>query len=374
MLQSGKHVMGCQKRWWQGRLVGALAFMVLLTISQPAAAYWGEEIVDYVEDGMKGVLNLTWDIITLDPEDAWKDFKDIAYNEVCFRLTPLSLAISSGLEVDFDECADPPQPIEPEILKKLRLYFKSPLDSVRIHKRCRLDADLIPGNDADKRVAITFGEHIYFKRGAYHPQDPKGFALLAHELVHVLQYRKKGFADFTCEYGLNCLFGANRSCAIEEEADRFEDLVFTDQERTGYMVEVHTCAKKDSGTDSLIEMKLQIRDPSGKSHTLGPWEQDKGRYDDHERDQWDRYLFPESTLAAHIEYLVLLSDGGGDKPGWCWDRHYVTRIENGKSIWTWAWEKESPWLSDGWHAFPFTYGDRGRPIPDDLRINDLYPK
>lgn len=143
---------------------------------------------------------------------------------------------------------------------------------------------------------------------------------------------------------------------------------------TGYMVEVHTCAKADSGTDSLIQMELDIRDAHWNFRTLGRWAQDHtyrlsngSQYDDHERDRWDRYFFPESTPASHIEGLWLLSDGRGNKPGWCWDKHFVTRIENNRSIWTWAWEEESPWIYNGWHGFNFTYGDVGRPVPPDLR-------
>lgn len=145
--------------------------------------------------------------------------------------------------------------------------------------------------------------------------------------------------------------------------------------QTGYMVEVHTCPKADSGTDSLIEMEVDIRDPDWNLRTLKGWTQDhthklsNGReYNDHERDKWDRYFFPESTPTAHIEGLWLRSDGEHNKPGWCWDSHYVTRIENGQSIWTWAYEEESPWIYGGWYNFNFTYGDVGRPIPANLRI------
>lgn len=46
----------------------------------------------------------------------------------------------------------------------------------------------------------------------------------------------------------------------------------------------------------------------------------------------------------------------------------MTRIENGQSIWTWAYEAESGWIYGGWYGFDFTYGDVGRPIPANLRI------
>jgi hypothetical protein len=97
--------------------LGALAIAVLLTISHPAAAgckvynpfCWFDEAFDYVWDNAKGVLNLTWNIITLDPKDAWEHFKAIAYNQICGPLTPLSLAASNGLEADFHECDSPPR-------------------------------------------------------------------------------------------------------------------------------------------------------------------------------------------------------------------------------------------------------------------------
>jgi Domain of unknown function (DUF4157) len=37
--------------------------------------------------------------------------------------------------------------------------------------------------------AIARGVHIYLRPGAYNPMQPAGLALLAHELVHVGQYR-----------------------------------------------------------------------------------------------------------------------------------------------------------------------------------------
>jgi hypothetical protein len=203
-----------------------------LAVPPPAAAcsWWNplcylEEAGDYLWDTAQDVLELAWDTITLNPEEFFEDFTDIAYNNVCLFFTPLSLTVSAGIREDFDECASQ-HPIEPDILAKLSLYFPSSFDSVRIHDGCNLDGDYTPGT----RDAITFGEHIYFE--AYHPGDPNGFATLAHELTHVLQYRQKGFADFTCEYGLSCAFGADRSCDIEQSADAFQELVRQDQEYT----------------------------------------------------------------------------------------------------------------------------------------------
>jgi hypothetical protein len=129
-------------------------------------------------------------------------------------------------------------------------------------------------------------------------------------------------------------------------------------ETTGYMVDVHTCDKADSGTDSTIQMKLIIRDAEGNARSLGPWTQD-GPQNDHENNQWDRYFFLEATRASRIDALYLLSDGAGDNPGWCWDRFYVTRIENGQPTWIWKWEQESPWIFGGvWGPFAPTSNQR----------------
>src|SRR5262245_32070854 len=211
------------------KMFSTLALVALLAMSQPAAACstfdlfcWGKEGTDFIWDELKGIGSLTLDAILLRPKDVWNDFKDIEFNEVCGRLTVVSLLGANGVEDYFDDCASPPHSIEPDILTKLSLYFKSNLSSVRIHEGC----NKLPSS----RKAITFGEHIYFNSGKYAPRSPDGFATLAHELTHVLQYRKKGFGDFICEYAESCSFdryGRNASnlCTIEKEAYHFEDLV-----------------------------------------------------------------------------------------------------------------------------------------------------
>ena len=116
-------------------------------VLQPAAScpWWNPicliaEGLDALWDDVTSVLALTWDIITLNPEEAFEDFTEIAYNHVCAHLTIVSLVVSSGLEADFDECASPPHPIEPAVQVMLRRYIHSSLDSVRIHEGCHLDA------------------------------------------------------------------------------------------------------------------------------------------------------------------------------------------------------------------------------------------
>ena len=93
-----------------------------------------------------------------------------------------------------------------------------------------------------RAAATTFGEHIYFSRYkfGYKPLfsngqvDPTGFSILAHELVHVLQYRQKGFGNFSCRYAPDCGLGgwiagdAWESCELEQQAYVHQTLVFED--------------------------------------------------------------------------------------------------------------------------------------------------
>jgi hypothetical protein len=213
-----------------------IAGVVLLGRPQSAAACewynplcWVEDTWSWAWGEAKGALDLAWDVITLKPEDAWDDFIDVAYHEVCGQVRLISYVAGYGLEAGFDRCDGPAEPIEPDILAKLSLYFRSSLDTVRVHKGCKIGG----------RDGITFGEHIYFKEANFDPHDKpddphhgdSDFALLAHELTHVLQYRKKGFSEFVCEYGLKCKLGLDKGCAFEGDAYRYQNMVLEDRMR-----------------------------------------------------------------------------------------------------------------------------------------------
>src|SRR5262249_17753581 len=164
----------------------------------------------------------------LKPGDAWDDFKDLAYNRFAV-FDVAGIAVANGLEADFAHCSKPAHPIEATTLAQLGLYFKSSLSSVRVHEGCKVEGSVVAVRG--RRVAITFGEHIYFAQDVYKPQDSDGFAVLAHELTHVLQYRRKGFGDFVMEYARSCRLGADTSCAIEQDAYKHQALVLEDRKR-----------------------------------------------------------------------------------------------------------------------------------------------
>jgi len=50
------------------------------------------------------------------------------------------------------------------------------------------------------RSAVTLGRSIHFVKGHYQPDTPYGLGLIAHELVHVGQYRRYGFVGFLVRY------------------------------------------------------------------------------------------------------------------------------------------------------------------------------
>ena len=54
-------------------------------------------------------------------------------------------------------------------------------DAMRVHVDERAD-QLARGHNAD---AVTIGADVFFRRGHYVPQEPRGFALLVHEAIHV---------------------------------------------------------------------------------------------------------------------------------------------------------------------------------------------
>jgi hypothetical protein len=73
--------------------------------------------------------------------------------------------------------------IEPAVRARLERIVGSRSELARVHTD--RGADEIAR--AERADAVTAGRDIYFKRGAYRPDDRRGFALLTHEVVHVLR-------------------------------------------------------------------------------------------------------------------------------------------------------------------------------------------
>jgi hypothetical protein len=49
-------------------------------------------------------------------------------------------------------------------------------------------------------AAVTFGDHVLFKEGSFDPKSARGLALIAHEAMHVAQYRRYGRIGMVSRY------------------------------------------------------------------------------------------------------------------------------------------------------------------------------
>jgi hypothetical protein len=62
-------------------------------------------------------------------------------------------------------------------------------------------------------AAITLGDHVLIRSGRYDPDTPRGLALIAHEAMHVAQYRRHGRIGMAARYlwgQLKCGFRHDR--------------------------------------------------------------------------------------------------------------------------------------------------------------------
>jgi len=114
-------------------------------------------------------------------------------------------------------------PINPHFRFLLEHYFREDFGRVVVHRGgfYRLLTRWL-------RVrGVTLGNHVYIAPGVDVDDYPFGFLLLAHEVVHVLQYRRQGFSRFLARYGREFFRGifsgkapieAYREVAAEVEA------------------------------------------------------------------------------------------------------------------------------------------------------------
>lgn len=98
-------------------------------------------------------------------------------------------------EIPRPTAADPAQrllagghPLPLSIRKPLEERFAQNFAPVRIHS----DSEAADSARALRARAFTIGEDVVFGAGHYSPATPRGQALLAHELTHVVQQRRSG--------------------------------------------------------------------------------------------------------------------------------------------------------------------------------------
>lgn len=99
-------------------------------------------------------------------------------------LTATNIERFARMEVDPDEPEQldwPGVPLGPAVLQRLERVVGPAAQAVRVHDGPAADR-LARAHHAD---AVTVGADVHFAEGRYRPEEPLGFALLAHEATHV---------------------------------------------------------------------------------------------------------------------------------------------------------------------------------------------
>jgi hypothetical protein len=106
---------------------------------------------------------------------------------------------------------DEGRPLPPDLRAVLERRLGADLSAVRVH--------IGPAADAAARAyaadAVANGSAVFFRAGAYRPDDPAGLHLIAHEVAHTVQQ------------------ASGRTQNGEQEADRFADAMVADRGTAG---------------------------------------------------------------------------------------------------------------------------------------------
>lgn len=251
------------RRAWAATTLAVLLTVSLVSIPRRAETCpgwlpfcWLDDIAEGIWGVLRDVREVIYDFVTLQPQEAFPDALSVVLDLFCIADdTALQGAISDTAE-NIDVSCGGGVLVDPAIQAQLENYFFIPGDSDDVSDRQPHDFSsvvLIGDCEDIGSVARTYGERIYFAPGELNlfcdqpGEQPclggifvPGFALLAHELVHVLQYRRMGREDFMCEYaddcGLDPYIGGGVvacDCDLEQAAYRVQAMVFDDMRRDG---------------------------------------------------------------------------------------------------------------------------------------------
>jgi hypothetical protein len=95
-------------------------------------------------------------------------------------------ALDAGTQQAVRQAAASGQPIPDLARAAMERTLGADFSRVKIHTGHRADQL----NRSFQARALTTGQHVFFRHGAYDPGSPAGRALLAHELTHVVQQRQ----------------------------------------------------------------------------------------------------------------------------------------------------------------------------------------
>jgi hypothetical protein len=106
------------------------------------------------------------------------------------------------------------QPLEASARGRMESAFGDSFAEVRVHTGREVAA---LSSELGAR-AFTIGQHVFFGAAEYHPGDPSGDALLAHELAHVMQQRAAPATDALAP-GAASRPASGGDAALEADAD-----------------------------------------------------------------------------------------------------------------------------------------------------------
>ncbi|MEU6800124.1 eCIS core domain-containing protein [Streptomyces neyagawaensis] len=135
------------------------------------------------------------------------------------------------------QAPDGGQSLPPRVLRRLEHGLRADLSALRVHTGPTADR-LARGLRAE---AFATGSHVFFRQGAYRPDTPAGFRLLAHEAAHVVQQA----LGPVVQQALGPVDGGHRAWSVSEpgdpgerEADRWAEAVVRGRTREGAPVVV----------------------------------------------------------------------------------------------------------------------------------------
>jgi hypothetical protein len=123
--------------------------------------------------------------------------------------------------VQEDTVSRAPERLTPEVIERLAPYVdRAALTAFRA--RTVMPWTWLPR--ALRAGAVTLGANVSFRTGSFDPTTPRGLALIAHECVHIRQYRELGMLRFLLSYGRHALAvrGDHDSHPMEVEAQALQ--------------------------------------------------------------------------------------------------------------------------------------------------------
>ena len=106
-----------------------------------------------------------------------------------------SPSVQPGVEQGIERARGGGQPLPDALLARMERSFGADFSAVRVHS----DSESDSLNRSLHARAFTTGHDLFFRRGEYNPDSPRGQELIAHELTHVVQQNggKSGKKDLS---------------------------------------------------------------------------------------------------------------------------------------------------------------------------------